>query len=66
MAESPRGQPIPDTVEAWKNHAYLMADKVEEQRDEINNLKQRANQLRQRVDILEGRCRGYMRTLRLG
>jgi len=45
---SPRGQKIPDTVEAWKRHAYLLADLVEEQREEIRALKHKVNKLGQK------------------
>lgn len=44
-----RGEPIPETVEAWKRHAYLMADLVEEQAAEIQQLRQRNNKLEQRL-----------------
>ena len=44
---SPRGQKIPNTVEAWKHHAYLLADLVEEQREEIRALKHKVNKLGQ-------------------
>ena len=45
---SPRGQKIPNTVEAWKHHAYLLADLVEEQREEIRALKHKVNKLDQK------------------
>jgi hypothetical protein len=32
---SPRGQPIPDTVEAWKVYAYLMQDAVMELEQQV-------------------------------
>ena len=36
---SPRGQPIPNTVEDWKYHCQLLGDLIEYQRDEIIRLK---------------------------
>jgi len=49
----PRGQKIPDTVEAWRNHAYLIGDLVEDQRDAISKLKRDNNKLTQRVARLQ-------------
>jgi hypothetical protein len=44
-----RGEPIPDTVEAWKHHAYLMADLAEQQALEIAYLKRTNNNLKQKL-----------------
>jgi len=49
---SSRGESVPDTVEGWKHHAYLMADLAESMRDEMNKLKQENNKLKQKNNKL--------------
>jgi len=43
----PRGESIPNTIEAWKHHAHLMADLAESNRESIAALKQKINKLEQ-------------------
>ena len=49
-----RGQPIPNTIEAWKYHAHLMADLAESQRTEIGQLKAKLNKLKQKLEKHNG------------
>jgi hypothetical protein len=49
---SARGEPLPKTLEAWRYHAYLMADLAEKQAEEIRTLKIRNNKLEQSVQKL--------------
>lgn len=44
----PRGEKMPETLEAWKDRAMRLANLVEKQRDEINMLKQKNNKLQQK------------------
>jgi len=46
----PRGKSIPDTVEAWKHHAHLLGDLIEEQRDELARTSQALNKMTQSRD----------------
>jgi hypothetical protein len=50
MISSPRGEPIADTKESWKHHAYLLGDLIIEQKEIISQLKMRVNKLEQRVN----------------
>lgn len=47
---SPRGQPIPNTVDAWRQYAYLLQDGIMRDRDIISALKQRVNLLEQKLE----------------
>jgi len=47
ITSPPRGQSVPDTMEAWKHHAHLMADLAETQREELSRLKAKINKLQQ-------------------
>lgn len=44
----PKGQPMPQTMENWKNLAELYGKTIQTQTDEIILLKQRVNKLEQR------------------
>ena len=48
LHSSPRGQPIENTVEAWKHHAHLLGDLIETQRDTIRGQAITINKLKQR------------------
>lgn len=50
LTSPPRGKSIPDTVEAWKHHAHLLADLIEEQRDELARTSQALNKMTQSRD----------------
>ena len=49
MNNVPKGQPIPQTVEAYKNLAQRDLELIEEQREEINKLKCKVNDLQQKL-----------------
>jgi hypothetical protein len=53
-SDSPRGQPIPNTLEAWKYHAALLSGVIENQRQEIKTLKQKVNNLTQKLERYRG------------
>ena len=53
MKGIPRGQPMPQTIEAYKDLAQRDLELIEAQRDEIARLKCKVNTLSQRALKLE-------------
>jgi len=49
----PKGDPMPQTVEAWEHLYGLSEQAMERQRDEISKLKQRINKLQQKGESNE-------------
>lgn len=49
-----RGEPMPQTVEAWQHWGDLVESKMLEQRDEIGRLKSKVNNLHQKLRGKEG------------
>ena len=49
MNNVPRGQPMPQTIEAYKDLAQRDLELIEEQREEINKLKCKVNDLQQKL-----------------
>lgn len=49
MNQIPKGEPMPQTIEAYKKLAQRDLELIEDQRDEINKLKCKVNDLSQRV-----------------
>lgn len=46
---APKGKPIPDNTEAWKRHAHLLGDLIEDQRVELGQLRAKVNRLEQKL-----------------